>query len=190
MAVFNRAVKSSCDAAYEDATSDGGIGEGEVFHRAIHAAEKTVFVGLHISINNFIDADAADGMALAVEGAVEVAVPVFGVVADGGEVVLVAVGVPCGLGVVGDVVGQHEVLVSEDMAAVHQLCHSRQLLRSGNVERRLGSIVPRNVRGAVPNGLCLQPGIETHQGDKAHHCKDVKSFHKHICIKKMNKFSI
>ena len=37
--------------------------------------------------------------------------------------------------------------------AVHQLRHTRQLLRRGDVERCLGSVVPRDVRGTVPNGL-------------------------------------
>ena len=94
-------------------TSDAGVGYGNILDPCTRAyiTEEALVVAT-------IDTDAADGVALAVEGAAEVICTIF---ADGGVVVLGAGGVvPVGGVGVGDVGTEHEELAAEIVAAVHQ----------------------------------------------------------------------
>ena len=102
----------SHNAANINSTSDAGIGQNNVLDSGTRSrTENTLIAG-----GDHIDADAADGMALTVEGAFESII-----VTDGGIVILFAGGiVPGGGVVVGDVSTQTEVLTTEIVAAVHQ----------------------------------------------------------------------
>ena len=100
------------------------------------AEEALILVGIGFAA--LVDADAADGVVRAVEGAAEVAVVRAVVASDGLVVAFGAIGiVPRSGVVVGDVLGQHEILASVVVAAVHvggqlvEVCGARNLVGGG-----------------------------------------------------------
>ena len=99
------------DATNKIITCDAGISEGDIFDGAFpDTAEETLIICI-----GFINSDAADGVAIAVEDAAES----FVFVTDGGIVVLSAGGiVPSGVGLVIDVVAKFEVLATVFVDAV------------------------------------------------------------------------
>ena len=97
------------------------------------AEEALILVGIGFAA--LVDADAADGVVRAVEGAAEVAVAAS---SDGLVVAFGAIGiVPRSGVVVGDVSGQHEILAVVVVAAVHvggqlvEVCGARNLVGVG-----------------------------------------------------------
>ena len=109
----------SRDAADILLTGDAGIGQDDVPDGGTTGHTKETLVAVCIGDAAFIDADAADGMALTVEGAAEVSIAIVNTSAYGGVVVLHAGGiVPVGGVGVADVITQHEVRVAEVVGGV------------------------------------------------------------------------
>ena len=115
----------------------------------LDTAEKT-----GMEVVGLLAVEVVDGVSVAVEDAAEAVAGGLrlagrrGGAADGHPVVG---GVSCA--VQPEVGRQVQRLPVEGSAAVHQLGHTRELLRRGDVEGGLVSVVPRDVRGTVPNRL-------------------------------------
>ena len=130
---------------------DAGVGQGDVLHLSVFAVDsaKEALIPV-VTVGAAIDADAADGVALAVKVALEAIV----VVADGGVVAVsdaVAVVVDGQIvGVVLDVFVQHEVLALVVRTAVHFCGQLVEVFGTGNL---VGAVI-----GALsllcPRGLC------------------------------------
>ena len=102
------------DAAGVPEAGDASVGEGEVVDiGAVSCIAEDALEAVGVATAALVDADAADGVAVAIEVAHEGAVVVVEVASDGLEVVLGAVGVvPLCVGFVVDVVGELEVLAA------------------------------------------------------------------------------
>ena len=111
----------SHDAAGVVVASDAGVGEGEVVDVGAPYLAEDALVAVGDVVASLVDADAADGVAGAVEVALEVAVVAVVVASDGHVVAFVWLfAVPSIVGgiAVGDVVGQLEVLAAVVARAV------------------------------------------------------------------------
>ena len=108
------------DTADHAIPRNAGIGEGDVQHRTVISLAKQSMVTVIIIVAAaLIDADTADSVAVAVEGALEGSTDIIYVSADGGVIVLGAGGaVPGGVVGVGNVGTQLEELAAVVVAAV------------------------------------------------------------------------
>lgn len=115
------------DAADTTIACDAHIADGDILHNAtIEYITKEAQIAVSLEITSaLVDTDAADGMALTVEGADERAAAVIKVTTYRRIIVLGAGGIVPGDGMsVRYVVSQHEVLFLEDISTVHA-CASR-----------------------------------------------------------------
>ena len=111
------------DATDKTLTDDAGISQDDVLNDGSTSQAEEALVAVIIGITTLVDADAADGMTLAVEDAIEGFINIIDTTADGGIVVLgICALLIVGFVAVGDVGTQTEVLVVEDfvVAVVHQ----------------------------------------------------------------------
>ena len=139
------------DGAHHTLGFDDGVHHHQRVNRAgvLDTAEKT-----SVEIAALVAVEVVNAVAMAVEVAAEAVAGRGrfaggrGITADGHPVVGAVAGV-----VEPEVVRQVQRLAVEIGAAVHQLRHACQLLRCGEVKGGLRSVVPRDVRGTVPNRL-------------------------------------
>ncbi len=135
--LYATVVVDAYDGAAVVVAGEAGVGEEYVLHLGTIAElseeSRISFLGFTAAL---VDADTADGVALAVEVAFEVSVIVVVVAADGREVVLGAAGVvPVGGVAVSEVGGQHEVIALVLCAAVHVGSQLVQVAGTGNQVR-------------------------------------------------------
>ena len=136
-------------------TSDASIGQDNILDGGTRSYAKEAHVVASIGGASLVDAYAADGMALAVEGAAEVFIATIIIATDGGVVVLgVAVAVS-----VGDVVAQLEELTLKvpEFAIVHQRGQQVEALGGGDGVGLLGGCAV-NVFAHAPD-VCPVGGV-------------------------------
>ena len=152
---------STHDAADVSVSGDACVGKGEVVDvGAVSCPTEDSFVVVGYAVAALVDANAADGLVITVEVAVEVAV--VAVAADGGVVVLSALGVvPRGGMAVGDVVHHLEVRAF--------VCGASIYVGGQQVEVAGGLDLVRVLLGAatVP---CPRRGGSEHHHKQQHRC--------------------
>ena len=118
------------DACYDSVARDIGVGKGDVLYGGTDGPAKQCLVLVLVLVGERLaEADATDGVPLAIKDAAEVLVTAIKVAADGGKVL---VGAAEAGGAVGDVVAQNEVGATEVRAALHCVGQSIKLGGGGD----------------------------------------------------------